>query len=83
MKMAKGDNMSGKNMATLRVKQLAVKRGITTAYQLQKALRISPSKATRLWEGNPDKIGMDTIETLCAFFGVKPSRLIKLDADSE
>jgi DNA-binding Xre family transcriptional regulator len=79
----RGENMSDKKMATLRVKELATNRGITTAYQLQQALKCSPSKAARLWKGDPDKIGMDTIEELCALLKVKPGRLIKLDTDAE
>lgn len=64
------------NMARLRVEEIAKKRGIPNAHQLQLKLKISPSKASRLWAGNPDKIGMDTIEQLCFVLKCSPNDLI-------
>lgn len=63
------------NMAKikLKVKELAIAAGYTTAYQLQVAAEISSSKAARLWSGKMDRIGIETIERLCSTLDCSPN----------
>jgi DNA-binding Xre family transcriptional regulator len=64
------------------IRGTAEKRGITTAYQLQKALDISPTIAARLWRGEFDKLGMGTLDKLCRILKCQPGKLLHYDADS-
>lgn len=60
----------------LRIKEAAEARGITTAYQLQKKMKVPPGTAARLWRGDMKMIGLDTIEALCEAIGCEPADLI-------
>jgi DNA-binding Xre family transcriptional regulator len=73
--------MSG--MVTLRVKEAAQKRGIQNAYQLQKELGLSPSKAAKLWKGEMDKIGLETINVLCNKLKCKPNQIFEFTPDMD
>lgn len=64
-------------MIIVGIKEQAEKRGITTAYQLQKALEISPTIAARLWRGDFDKIGMITLDRLCRVLRCQPAKLLR------
>src|SRR6516225_2906666 len=51
-----------------RLKELARKRGITTAYQLQVAMEVDPGTAARLWKksgGDREGISFGMIDRLC------------------
>jgi DNA-binding Xre family transcriptional regulator len=63
-------------MVTLKIREAAERQGITTAYQLQKALNTMPSTAARLWRGDMKMIGLDTIDALCDALNCEPSDLI-------
>jgi DNA-binding Xre family transcriptional regulator len=63
-------------MVTLKIREAAERQGITTAYQLQKALNAMPSTAARLWRGEMKMIGLDTVDALCAALGCEPGDLI-------
>ena len=67
-------NLAG--MVRLRIKEVAVRRGIKTAYGLQKAMNVPPGTAARLWRGQMAMIGLQTIETLCEALGCEPGDLI-------
>lgn len=62
-------------MVTLQVRGVAERKGITTAYQLQKAARLHPSHAAKLWKGDVEMIGLKTIDTLCEALSCKPGDL--------
>lgn len=64
-------------MIVVMIRERAEKCGITTAYQLQKALEISPTIAARLWKGNFDKLGMVTLDRLCKALRCQPDKLLK------
>lgn len=49
-------------MIQTHVQEMANKRGITTAYQLQKALGISPSVAAKLWSDEFELISKASLE---------------------
>jgi len=63
-------------MINTHVQELARKRGITTAYQLQKALDISPSVAAKLWTDDFEFISRTSLERLCNLLKVQPGKLI-------
>lgn len=64
-----------KFMIQKRVREVAESRGYTNAYQLRVALGVSPSLATRLWKGEFEKIGMGTLNKLCALLQCQPNQL--------
>ncbi len=65
-------------MIKIKIAELAAKRAdVTTAYQLQNFLGISPSIASRLWKGDFDKIGINTINKLCYRLKCQPNDFIE------
>jgi putative transcriptional regulator len=70
-------------MVKLQIREAAEKRGITTAYQLQKAAGFHPGHAARLWEGELKMIGLDTIDALCRALKCQPGTLFKYEPDDD
>lgn len=68
-------------MITTHVKEVAERRGLTTAYQLQKSLGVSPDVAARLWQGTFTRIDFATLNRLCEFLKCAPGTLIKYKPD--
>jgi DNA-binding Xre family transcriptional regulator len=68
-------------MIKTHVKEMAEKKGITTAYQLQKALEISPSVAARLWKDDFEFISKTSLDRLCKVLNCHPNKLISFEAD--
>jgi DNA-binding Xre family transcriptional regulator len=69
-------------MLRFRLRQIAEKKGITTAYQLQEAMRIRPGTAAKLWKkGNSPREGISfgTIEKLCNALGCRPGDLFEYE----
>jgi DNA-binding Xre family transcriptional regulator len=64
-------------MIKITIKERAEKCGITTAYQLQKALEVSPTLAARLWRGEFEMIGIVTLDRLCNTLRCQPDKLFK------
>ncbi len=65
-------------MIKIKIAELAAKRhNVTSAYQLQNFLNISPSIASRLWKGDFDKIGINTINKLCYRLKCQPNDFIE------
>lgn len=62
---------------------MAQKRGITTAYQLQKALDLPPAMAAKLWKGQFKMIGLDTLDNLCKTLKCKPHQILDFQLESE
>jgi DNA-binding Xre family transcriptional regulator len=59
------------------VRELAKKKGITTAYQLQVAMGIPTAKAYRIWGADSNvTIHKPTLDALCEFFDCQPGDLI-------
>lgn len=65
-----------RGMIEVKIREVAEARGITTAYQLQKALEVAPSVAARLWRGEISKIGLDTLDNLCRVLKSRPDKLL-------
>ena len=63
-------------MITLGVREIAEKRGITTAYQLQRDLPASPSVAAQLWSGDFKRVDLGTLDKLCKLLKCRPSDIL-------
>jgi excisionase family DNA binding protein len=63
-------------MIKINVADIAKKNGLNNAYALQKALKCSPTMASRLWKGEFKQIGIETVDSLCELFACFPSDLI-------
>jgi DNA-binding Xre family transcriptional regulator len=63
-------------MVKLQIREVAARRGITNAYQLQKAMNLLPGTAARLWRADMKMIGLDTVDALCAALECEPADLI-------
>ena len=68
-------------MIKIRVREAAERRGYTSAYQLRVALGVSPSLAARLWKGEFEKIGIGTLDKLCALLECQPNQLLRYVAE--
>ena len=64
-------------MITKHVREMAEKRGYTTAYQLRKALGVSPTAATKLWNEDFEMIGLGTLDKLCEVLRCQPDKLFR------
>ncbi len=62
-------------MIVSKVREVAEKRGIENANQLKDVLGVSPTVAARLWRGDFDKIGMNTMDKLCRVLRATPGKL--------
>jgi excisionase family DNA binding protein len=62
-------------MIKFKIGEIAKRRGLTTAFALQKALNCSPTMASRLFKGGFKQVSIETIDRLCDLFGCLPSNL--------
>ncbi len=62
-------------MIKFKIGEIAKRRGLTTAFALQKALNCSPTMASRLFKGGFRQISIETIDRLCDLFDCLPSNL--------
>jgi DNA-binding Xre family transcriptional regulator len=60
----------------LDVQKVAIARGITTAYQLQKALDAYPSEAAKLWNSQVKQVSLTMLGRLCAALECEPGDLL-------
>jgi len=65
------------------IREQAEKCGIKTAYQLRRAMNVSPTLASRLWKEEFAKIGIITLDRLCRVLKCNPGRLITYKPDEE
>ena len=71
-------------MIEVMIRERAEKCGIANAYQLQKAMDVSPTLAARLWGGDFDMIGVKTtLDRLCRVLRCQPDKLFKYVPDGE
>ncbi|MDQ3816452.1 MAG: helix-turn-helix transcriptional regulator [Acidobacteriota bacterium] len=59
----------------VRIKEVAQSRGIKTAYQLQKAVGLSPSNAAKIFRNDIVQISIETMGKLCEVLNCEPSDL--------
>ena len=64
-------------MIVWRVRDVAERAGITTAYELWKHAEIHPKTAYRLWNGTATRVDVQTLEKLCVVFQVPVGQLIQ------
>jgi DNA-binding Xre family transcriptional regulator len=70
-------------MIKVKIKEIAEKNGVTTAYQLQKKLGIQPSLAAKWYRNDLKMIGIESLNTLCAAFKCLPSDILIYVADAD
>jgi excisionase family DNA binding protein len=63
-------------MIKVNIRETAIKKGIKTAYQLQKAMNLQPSQAAKLYRNDLKMIGLDTLDRLCEILDCMPSDLL-------
>jgi putative transcriptional regulator len=49
----------------LKIQQVAKRRGINTAYKLQKAAKLTPTNASRLFNHEVKQLSLETLGKLC------------------
>jgi DNA-binding Xre family transcriptional regulator len=70
-------------MIKVKIKEIAERNGVTTAYQLQKLLNIQPSLAAKWYRNDLKMIGIESLNSLCAAFKCLPSDILIYVADAE
>ncbi len=65
-----------------KIPDLSGEKGLVNAFQLGKALGISPTTANRLWNGGFNKVGVDTLHRLCDLFECQISDYLYYDGES-
>lgn len=68
---------------TVMIRERAEKRGIKNAHQLGIALGVAPNVSARLWGGEFDKLGMNTLEKLCEVLRCQPDKLFRYVPDGK
>lgn len=68
-------------MIKTHVQEIAQKRGISTAYQLQKALNVSPSVAAKIYSDEFEMISRKSLDRLCNALKTTPAELITFIED--
>jgi DNA-binding Xre family transcriptional regulator len=66
-------------MITVTIREQCEKRGITTAYQLQKAAEVSPSVAQKWYSNQLERVEIGTLDKLCRVLKCKPNDLFKYE----
>jgi len=71
-------------MIVVTIRERAEKCGIENAYQLQKAMKVSPTLAARLWSDDFKMIGIqDTLNSLCRVLRCQPDKLFRYVPDAK
>jgi len=70
-------------MIKVAIREMAEKRGITTAYQLQKALDVPPSQAAKWFNNDLESISLRTLDRLCVTLRCKPNDLLRYEPEPE
>lgn len=78
--MLKCNTMS---VITVKIKEIAVQKGITTAYQLQKATGSQPSMAAKWYRNDLKGITFDSLNLLCKTLGCTPNDLLEYQPDKD
>ncbi len=70
-------------MIEVTIRERAEKKGIKTAYQLQKAADLFPSVANRLFNSEFKQISLDVLDKLCKALDCQPNQLFRYEADTD
>lgn len=68
--------MKTQNQITVRIREVCEAKGITTAYQLQKAAGIGSTTAARLYSNKITQIGFKTLGKVCAALNCDAAKLL-------
>jgi putative transcriptional regulator len=60
----------------VRIREVAQSRGVKTAYQLQKKVKLSPSNAAKLYRNDIVQISIETLGKLCTVLNCTPNDLL-------
>lgn len=71
------------SMIKIRIQEVAKEKGITTAYQLQKAMSLPPSLAAKWFRNNLTSISFNSLDMLCEFFDCQVNDLIEYTKRAE
>jgi excisionase family DNA binding protein len=63
-------------MIKINIKETAIRNGIKSGYQLQKAMNIQPAQAYKWFNNDLKMIDVTSLDKLCEFFDCVPSDLI-------
>jgi DNA-binding Xre family transcriptional regulator len=63
-------------MIKVNIKEIATKKGIKTAYQLQKLMNLQPSIAYKWFSNDLKMIGIESLNSLCEALDCLPSDLL-------
>jgi excisionase family DNA binding protein len=63
-------------MIKVNIKEIATKKGIKTAYQLQKLMNLQPSIAYKWYSNDLKMIGIESLDSLCKALDCLPSDLL-------
>lgn len=66
-------------MITVSIREQCERRGITTAYQLQKKADVSPSVANAWFNNRLDRVEVRTLDKLCTLLECNPSDLFRFE----
>ncbi len=66
-------------MIQLRVREIAMERGITTITALAERAQLAYDTARDLWHGRMQRIDRDVLARVCIALGVQPGDLLTLE----
>jgi DNA-binding Xre family transcriptional regulator/biotin operon repressor len=70
-------------MVKVNIKEIATKKGIKTAYQLQKLMNLQPSIAYKWFSNDLKMIGIESLNSLCEALDCLPSDLLVYSSGRE
>jgi DNA-binding Xre family transcriptional regulator len=70
-------------MININLRELALKNGITTGYQLQTLLGIQPSLAKKWFANDLKMINFQSLNTLCKYFNCLPNDILAYTVDDD
>ena len=68
-------------MIQIRIRERCLSRGITTAYQLQKAANLTPPTAYRAFNNKIKQVTMETLDKLCTALDCQPHMIFHHERD--
>ena len=67
------------NVIKIRIREVAVSKGITTAYQLQKLCNVQATVAAKWYKNDLKSIGIESLDLLCRKLECKPNDLLVVE----
>lgn len=70
-------------MITVKIQQVATRRGIKNSYELQKLTGWPPTMCSRLWKGEWTHSYLKTLNSLCNLLKCTPNDLLEYTPDKD